>query len=72
MTQTPISVSERRLAIARRLYEALVHQDPDRAITLCDGNGRVVTHHYPRPEESSPETVLRDRRKVRGPEAEAS
>jgi hypothetical protein len=42
MTQTPISVSERRLAIARRLYEALVDQDPDRAITLCDGKGRVV------------------------------
>jgi hypothetical protein len=57
MTQTPISVSERRLAIARRLYEALVDQDPDRAITLCDGKGRVVTHHYPRPEESSPETA---------------
>ena len=46
MTQTPISVSERRLAIARRLYEAPVDQDPG-AITLCDGKGRVVTHHYP-------------------------
>jgi hypothetical protein len=55
--QTPISVSERRLAIARRLYEALVDQDPNRAITLCDGQGRVVTHHYPRTEESSPETA---------------
>jgi hypothetical protein len=49
MTQTPISVAERRLAIARRLYEALVDQDPDRAITLCDSSGRVVTHHYPQP-----------------------
>ena len=29
MTQTPISVAERRLAVARRLYEALVDQDPD-------------------------------------------
>jgi hypothetical protein len=57
MTQTPISVSERRLAIARRLYEALVDQDPDRAITLCDSSGRVVTHHYPQPEQSSPETA---------------
>jgi hypothetical protein len=56
-SQTPISVSERRLAIARTLYQALVDQDPDRAITLCDCKGRVVTHHYPRPEEGSPETA---------------
>jgi hypothetical protein len=55
--QTPISVSERRLAIARTLYQALVEQDPDRAITLCDSSGRVVTHHYPQPEQSSSETA---------------
>jgi hypothetical protein len=55
ISQTPISVSERRLAIARTLYQALVDQEPDRAITLCDGKGRVVKHHYPRPEENSPE-----------------
>jgi hypothetical protein len=38
MTPTPISVSERRLAIARTLYQALVAQDPNRAITLCDSS----------------------------------
>jgi hypothetical protein len=55
--RTPISVSERRLDIARRLYQALVEHDPDSAITLCDSSGRVVTHHYPRPEQSSSETA---------------
>jgi hypothetical protein len=49
--QTPRSVAERRLAIARRLYEALVTQDPDRAITLHDGGGRVVARHDPPPEQ---------------------
>jgi hypothetical protein len=44
-------------AIARTLYQALVDQDPDRAITLCDSSGRVVTHHYPQPEQSSPENA---------------
>jgi hypothetical protein len=57
ISPTPISVSERRLDIARRLYQALVDQDPDRAITLCDSKGRVVTHHYPRPERSSSESA---------------
>jgi hypothetical protein len=57
ISQTPISVSERRLEIARRLYQALVDQDPDRAITLCDSRGKVVTHHYPRSEQSSSETA---------------
>jgi hypothetical protein len=57
ISQTPISVCERRLAIARRLYEALVGQDPDRAITLCDSSGRVVVHHYPRPEQGPSDTV---------------
>jgi hypothetical protein len=57
MTQTPISVSERRIAIARKLYQALVDQDPDSAITLCDSSGKVVTHHYSRPEQSSSETA---------------
>jgi hypothetical protein len=49
-SQTPSSVAERRLAIARRLYEALVGQDPDRAITLCDSSGSVVARHDPRSE----------------------
>ena len=58
ISQTPISVAERRLAIARRLYQALVNQNPDRAITLCDSSGRVVLRHDPRAEQSSPETSL--------------
>ena len=41
------STTERRLAIARRLYSALVAQDPDRAITLCDAGGAVVARHDP-------------------------
>jgi hypothetical protein len=56
-SQTPSSITERRLAIAHRLCEALVGQDPDRAITLCDSGGRVVTHHNPKLEQSSPETA---------------
>ena len=36
--------------VARRLYQALGAQDPDRLITLRDGSGRVVARHDPRPE----------------------
>ncbi len=36
---------ERRLQIARRLYRALVAQDPDRVISLRNGLGRVVARH---------------------------
>jgi hypothetical protein len=50
MTETPSSVAERRLAIARRLYQALVAQDPNRVITLRDSSGRVVARHDPRPD----------------------
>ena len=32
--------------VARRLYEALVAQDPDRVITLRDGRGKVVARPY--------------------------
>jgi hypothetical protein len=40
-----------RLEIADRLYQALIAHDPNRVITLCDGEGRVVARHYPtRPE----------------------
>ena len=40
-THTPGSNDDqKRLDIARRLYKALVAQDPDRLIMLCDGNGR--------------------------------
>jgi hypothetical protein len=31
-----------RLDIAHRRYQALIAQDPNRAITLCDGKGRAV------------------------------
>jgi hypothetical protein len=53
MTVKPNSTAERRLAIARRLYSALVTQDPDRAITLCDAGGAVVARHDP-PEQDLP------------------
>jgi len=56
---TPPSALERkradRLEIARRLYQALVAQDPDQVITLCDGGGRVVARREPRPELDAPE-----------------
>jgi hypothetical protein len=45
----------RRLEIARRLYEALVAQDPNRGITLCDEAGKVVARHDPLPEHDAPE-----------------
>jgi hypothetical protein len=48
---TPSSVAERRLAIARRLHQALVVQKPDRVITLCDGGGEIVAHHDPLSEQ---------------------
>ena len=51
-SQTGNSTAERRLAIAHRLYEALVGQDPDRAITLCDSSGSVVARHDPGTEQS--------------------
>jgi hypothetical protein len=45
----------RRHKVARRLYEALVAQDPDRAIILRNYRGKVVARHDPRPEEDAPE-----------------
>ena len=57
--QTPNSVEERKrvalLEVARRLYQALVAQDPDRLITLCDSSGRVLARHDPPPEQDDPE-----------------
>jgi hypothetical protein len=44
----------RRLEIACRLYEALVAQEPNHGITLCDGAGRVVARHEPLPEHDAP------------------
>jgi hypothetical protein len=43
-----------RLEIARKLYEALVAQDPDRVIILCDNDGRVVAQNELRSEQSAP------------------
>jgi hypothetical protein len=57
VSRTPSSVAERRLAIARRLYQALVAQNPNRAITLCDGSGRVVARHDPQPKQDDPVIV---------------
>ena len=42
---------EERLDFAHRLYQALIAQDPNRAITLCDGEGRLVARHHPKPEQ---------------------
>ena len=59
-SETPSSVAERHLAIARRLFEALVTQDPNRSITLRDAGGGFVARHDPRPEqgESEPFTQI--------------
>jgi hypothetical protein len=49
-SETPSSVAERRLAIARRLFSALVAARPDRLITLRDGQGRVIASSKPNPD----------------------
>jgi hypothetical protein len=54
VSQTPRSVAERRLAIALRLYEALITQDRNKAITLCDSSGGVVARHDPLSEQPDP------------------
>jgi hypothetical protein len=57
-SDTPNSAAERKRArrhkVARRLYEQLVAQNPNRVITLRDGIGRVVARHDPRPEQDDP------------------
>jgi hypothetical protein len=57
--QTPSSAEDRkrlaRLQVARRLYQALVAQDPDRLITFRDGTGRVMARHDPQPKRGDPE-----------------
>jgi hypothetical protein len=57
--QTPNSAEERkrmeRLEIARRLYQALVAQDPNRVIILCTSTGKVLARHDLRHEQSDPE-----------------
>jgi hypothetical protein len=44
-----------RLEIARRLYQALVAQAPNRVIILCDSTGKVLARHDLRHEQSDPE-----------------
>ena len=60
MTASDVSNAEegkraRRRKVARRLYEALVAQSPNRAITLCDESGKVVARQDPVPEHDAPE-----------------
>ena len=49
-SQTPSSLAERRLAIARRLFNALVAALPNRLLTLRDGRGRVIASSKPDPD----------------------
>ena len=60
MTASDVSNAEggkraRRHKVARRLYEALVAQSPNCAITLSDESGKVVARHDPVPEHDAPE-----------------
>jgi hypothetical protein len=53
-TQTfDIDADRHRLDIARRLYQALVAQDPNRLIMLCDGRGQVLASNERRPKEDA-------------------
>jgi hypothetical protein len=55
-TQTSgIDVDRKRLDIARRVYKALVAQDPDRLIMLCDAGGCVLARNERRPKEDAVE-----------------
>jgi len=55
-TQTSgIDVDRKRLDIARRVYKALVAQDPDRLIMLCDAGGCVLASNERRPKEDAVE-----------------
>jgi hypothetical protein len=59
-SETPNAVERkrgRRHKVAHRVYEALVAQDPNRAITLCDAAGKVVAHHAPLPEHDAAATA---------------
>jgi hypothetical protein len=58
--QTPSSVAERRLAVARRLFSVLVAERPDQANTLRDGQGHVVASTEPdRDSPGTPNTLVR-------------
>ena len=52
MNASKATASGQRQEIARKLYNALVAQDPNRVIILCDSNGRVVARHDLRPEQA--------------------
>ena len=53
-----IDADDKRLDVARTLYKALVAQDPDRQITLCDGGGRVLARSDRRPDEDALDASL--------------
>jgi hypothetical protein len=53
ISQKPSSLAERRLAIARRLYSALVARQPDRVFTLRDGQGQVLASSAPTPDQDA-------------------
>jgi hypothetical protein len=50
-----IDADRKRLDIARRVYKALVAQDPDRLIVLCDANGRALARNEQRSNEDAVE-----------------
>jgi hypothetical protein len=50
-----IDADRKRLDIAGRVYKALVAQDPDRLIVLCDAGGRVLARNERRPNEDAAE-----------------
>ena len=58
-SHTPNSTDERkragRLDVARTVHQALVTQDADRVITLCDERGRLIACHDPRLEQDDPD-----------------
>ena len=46
---------QKRLDIALRLYWALVAQNSDRQVTLCNGSGRVLARNERRPRDDAAE-----------------
>ena len=41
--------NDRRLIIARTVYDALVAQNPDRQIKLCDASGQALARNETEP-----------------------
>ena len=50
-----VDADKKRLDIARRLYKALVAQDPNRLIMLCDASGCVLARNERRPKKDAVE-----------------